>query len=51
MMDTLFVPEMDGRYATIEDNSSKTFEWIYEPSKTNFVEWLAHGNGLFWIQG
>lgn len=51
MMETLLVPEMDGRFATIETNSTQTFEWIFEPSETNFVDWLAHGEGLFWIQG
>ncbi|KAJ4411707.1 hypothetical protein N0V82_008943 [Gnomoniopsis sp. IMI 355080] len=51
LMETLFVPEMDGRFATIEDNSTKTFEWIFDPAETNFVNWLTHGKGLFWIQG
>ncbi|KAJ4386264.1 hypothetical protein N0V93_009157 [Gnomoniopsis smithogilvyi] len=42
---------MDGRFATIEDNASNSFEWIFDSSKTKLVEWLAHGKGLFWIQG
>lgn len=51
LMESLFVPEMDGRFATIEDKSSKTLEWIFDADSTKFVDWLAHGTGLFWIQG
>lgn len=51
LIETLYVPEMDGRFATVEDNSNKTFEWIFDPEQINFVKWLAHGSGLFWIQG
>lgn len=51
LKETLFVPEMNGRYATIEDRSANTFEWIFNRSQTNFVEWLEHGDGLFWIRG
>lgn len=48
---SLFVPEMDGRFATIDDKSKQTFEWIFDRGKTTFVDWLESGNGLFWVQG
>lgn len=43
---------MDGRFATIEDKASRTFEWIFDSDKAPFVDWLEGENqSLFWING
>ncbi|KAF6240493.1 hypothetical protein HO173_001161 [Letharia columbiana] len=39
--------------------SCPTFEWMFEEPKaetkplpwTNFVEWLRHGDGIYWVNG
>lgn len=42
---------------SVEIAYSRTFEWIYGESHTsekswgNFVDWLRHGNGIYWING
>ncbi|ROW08693.1 hypothetical protein VPNG_06451 [Cytospora leucostoma] len=50
LLDSLLVPEWDGRYKTIEDNTPDTFEWFMDDKKTTFYDWLRKNErGLFWI--
>jgi hypothetical protein len=57
ILDSLGFPYMDTRYHGIEDAHKKTFNWIYQPvgSETKpwygFTEWLAYGDGIYWING
>ncbi|KAK5044799.1 hypothetical protein LTR84_010455 [Exophiala bonariae] len=49
---------MGDREQDIKDNYPETFQWIFkEPSHddslegTNFINWLRHGAGCYWING
>ncbi|KAK8121664.1 hypothetical protein PG984_010334 [Apiospora sp. TS-2023a] len=47
------------RYSGISEAHGKTFQWIFEDTNSsdsemetsNFLEWLRHGDGIFWISG
>jgi hypothetical protein len=42
------------RQAEIADAHKNTFAWLFKPapdSRTNFVEWLHSGRGIYWISG
>ena len=59
ILESLYFQRMEAREEKIIDAHAQTFEWIFDPdvcssqlpSADNFVEWLANGNGLFWITG
>lgn len=57
ILDSLGFPYMNDRYHEIEDAHRKTFEWIYKPTDPginlwgDFSHWLAHGKGIYWING
>jgi hypothetical protein len=57
ILDSLGYPYMNDRYHEIEDAHRKTFEWIYKPTDPgtrlwgDFSHWLAHGEGIYWING
>ena len=59
ILESLCDKSMTIRHEKIVDDHAKTFEWIYhdysldkESQKgTVFVDWLAHGAGIFWITG
>ncbi|KAK8064359.1 hypothetical protein PG994_006997 [Apiospora phragmitis] len=47
------------RYDGIPEAHEKTFKWVFEKANNlepktgtgNLLEWLQHGNGIFWISG
>ena len=59
ILESLHFQRMEAREEKIIDAHAQTFEWILDPhicssrlpSKDNFIEWLANGNGIFWITG
>ncbi|KAK7749566.1 hypothetical protein SLS53_000142 [Cytospora paraplurivora] len=52
LLDAIGADELDGRFATVEDNSSRTFEWVFNPDKAPLFNWLQDENqSLFWING
>lgn len=52
LLDWLSFAEIDHRGAQIATAHANTFSWIFEGgNSTGFVEWLRHGNGIYWIQG
>ncbi|KAH8786794.1 hypothetical protein F5882DRAFT_326431 [Hyaloscypha sp. PMI_1271] len=57
ILDSLGYPYMNDRYYEIGDAHRKTFEWIYKPTDpgtrlwSDFSHWLAHGEGIYWING
>lgn len=56
-MRSLAFPEMQDRYHTIAEAHQQTFKWIFEESEkyalpwSNFVDWLQHGTGVYWVNG
>ena len=56
-LDSLAFPGMRARQEIITDPYSETFQWIFDESGKavrrwgNFVEWLRHGQSIYWIQG
>ena len=59
ILESLRYKRMADRHEKIVDAQAKTFEWIYHDyvledksrHERIFVDWLAHGNGVFWIRG
>jgi len=49
--------EMRDRYEAVAEAHKVTFRWIFEDAESydrpwsNFVHWLHHGNGVYWING
>ncbi|KAH8646763.1 hypothetical protein BX600DRAFT_443733 [Xylariales sp. PMI_506] len=45
------------RLESLDDPHSQTFEWIFQEDSdsvrpwSNFVDWLQHGHGVYWING
>nr|RBQ86050.1 hypothetical protein FVER53263_13750 [Fusarium verticillioides] len=42
---------MNERYDDVAEAHDKTFEWIFDSSDENFINWIKHGNGIFHISG
>ncbi|RBQ64693.1 hypothetical protein FVER14953_13750 [Fusarium verticillioides] len=42
---------MNERYDDVAEAHDKTFEWIFDSSDENFIDWIKHGNGIFHISG
>ena len=59
ILDSLGFAAMQNRQEEVAQAYHTTFEWIFEEPKeevkpmpwTNFVEWLRHGNGIYWVNG
>ena len=56
IMKSLFFPQMSLRLEEVSDAHRKTFEWIWDPSlrenlQYDFMHWLQYESGIFWISG
>ena len=59
ILESLCYKSMAVRHEKIVDAHAETFEWIFHkdslrrefPKERTFVDWLAHGNNVFWIKG
>ena len=59
ILESLRYKSMAVRHEKIADAHAETFEWIYHKSSLReksqqgriFVDWLTHGNDIFWIKG
>ena len=59
ILESLCYKSMAVRHEKIVDAHAKTFEWIFHKDslraefrrEKTFVDWLAHGNDVFWITG
>jgi hypothetical protein len=56
LLNKLGFPEIVQRQERIPKALQNTFEWVYQEPKpdqnwTSFIEWLACGNGIYWITG
>ena len=59
ILDSLGFAAMQNRQEEVSEAYHTTFEWMFgEPEKeakplpwTNFVEWLRHDNGIYWVNG
>jgi hypothetical protein len=49
VLQSLQYPTMGDRKAALGRPRSSTCEWIFE--NESFLQWLRHGNGIFWISG
>lgn len=58
-LESLWYPETKRREETIKEAHARIFRWIFEPDVSDkavrqwhsFVEWLASGQGTYWISG
>jgi hypothetical protein len=60
IMRSLRYQYMDLRHEAIKDAYRRTFDWIYRPpsfqacdprSQIEYVKWLRHGDGVYWVTG
>jgi hypothetical protein len=57
LLESLRFETMTFRHEAIPDAHKRTFEWIFEDSKSphkswgSFCKWLESGTGVFWING
>ena len=38
-------------HKSVVRSHKSTFDWIFDRPDIGFVDWLRHGNGIFWING
>ncbi|KAF2477692.1 uncharacterized protein BDR25DRAFT_275021, partial [Lindgomyces ingoldianus] len=60
ILDSLRFENMRVRHSAIAEAYKQTYEWVSRPTelpeydprkKINFLDWLRHENGIFWITG
>jgi TolA-binding protein len=51
ILQTLLFEEMEQRHETIKDAHKATLDWMFEPNKMKFVEWLETESGIYWVKG
>ncbi|KAF2463999.1 uncharacterized protein BDR25DRAFT_272291, partial [Lindgomyces ingoldianus] len=60
ILKSLRFDSMRVRESTIAEAHKRTYEWIFTPetlpgsdprSRIKFLDWLKHGNGLYWVTG
>ncbi|KAM3515708.1 hypothetical protein MY11210_000686 [Beauveria gryllotalpidicola] len=57
VLDSLSFATMIDRRESVEKSHARTFDWIYKDAQTaqvpwsSFVDWLRHGDGIYWING
>jgi hypothetical protein len=57
ILDCLYFRAIKDRYEVVAAAHQRTFEWLFEETEStsrpwsNFVQWLAHGHGCYWING
>lgn len=48
---SLYFTELKQRQSDIQDSHSGTLEWLFDKSRTTFVDWLESQNGIYWVKG
>ncbi|KAJ4153692.1 hypothetical protein LMH87_010168 [Akanthomyces muscarius] len=57
VLESLSFATMVDRRESVEKAHARTFDWIYKDAEnaqvpwSNFVDWLRHGDGIYWING
>ncbi|RKU48515.1 hypothetical protein DL546_006492 [Coniochaeta pulveracea] len=51
MIQSLSYSAMKHRQGEIPVAQMGTLNWLFDARKSTFVEWLQHGNGVFWVTG
>ncbi|EGX93439.1 hypothetical protein CCM_04813 [Cordyceps militaris CM01] len=57
VLESLSFEAMVDRRESVEKAHARTFDWIYKDAESaqvpwsNFVDWLRHGGGIYWING
>ncbi|KAI1752383.1 hypothetical protein F4782DRAFT_501633 [Xylaria castorea] len=51
VLKSLAFDSIHNRRDHVEKAHPDTCLWIYDPSRTNFVEWLNSASGVYWING
>ena len=54
VLESLYFTEITRRFDMIPDADQRTNEWVYDPTKTSFTQWLEsteQNDGLFYIIG
>jgi hypothetical protein len=48
---SLYFPELRRRWQQIPEADVTTNAWLFDRTKTKFLDWLESGSGIFWITG
>ncbi|KGQ07021.1 hypothetical protein BBAD15_g7654 [Beauveria bassiana D1-5] len=57
VLESLSFATMIDRRESVEKSHARTFDWIYKDAQnaqvpwSSFVNWLRHGDGIYWING
>ncbi|KAF2482938.1 hypothetical protein BDY17DRAFT_251114, partial [Neohortaea acidophila] len=51
IVDSLAFPEMQSRYQAITDHHSRTFEWMFSDTDSQYHKWLHAQSSIFWVCG
>jgi hypothetical protein len=51
LVKSLYFPELRRRWDGVVDADEMTNTWLFDRSKTSFLNWLESGSGIYWITG
>lgn len=51
IIQSLYFPELRRRWSKIPYAERGTNDWLFDHSKTTFVDWLESKDGIYWISG
>ena len=51
IIQSLYFPELRRRWSMIPYAERGTNDWLFDRSKTTFVDWLESKDGIYWISG
>lgn len=51
LIKSLYFPEIRQRWEGVADADELTITWLFDQSKTDFLDWLEKGHGIYWVAG
>ena len=51
VIESLYFPEIRRRWRQISDADHLTNTWLFDRTRTDFLDWLESGSGIYWISG
>ena len=51
IIQSLYFREIRRRWEQIPDADALSNAWLFDRTKTDFMDWLESGNGIYWITG
>jgi len=51
LIQSLYFPEIRRRWEQVPNADNLTNAWLFDRTKTTFLDWLESGSGIYWITG